>query len=99
VRPEKADALSGRQSRQGQSQSPVTWMAGWRDTETLTPIDQAIVRMVSESPGRHERERRGGPERPEIRRPSLTVERRRPHGSAHLAEATRHSGGVSATAR
>jgi ABC transporter substrate binding protein len=99
VRPEKADALSGRQSRRGKSQSPVTWMAGWRETETLKPIDQAIVWMVRESPGRNERERRGGPERPEIRRPSLTVERRRQHGSAHLAEATRHSGGVRATAR
>ena len=99
VRPEKADAFSGRQSRQGKSQSPVTWMAGWRETETLKPIDQAIGRMVRESPGRNASERRGGPERPEIRRPSLTVERRRQHGSAHLAEATSHFGGVRATAR
>ena len=37
----------------GKSQSPVTWMAGWRETETLKPIDQAIERMVSESPGRN----------------------------------------------
>ncbi len=74
-------------------------MAGWRETDTLKPIDPAIGRLVRASPGRHESERRGGPERPESRRPSLTVERRRPHGAAPLAEATRHAGGVSATAR
>ena len=51
MRPEKADAFSGRESRQGKSQSPVTWMAGWRETETLKPTDEAIERMVRESPG------------------------------------------------
>jgi hypothetical protein len=95
----KADAFSGSQSHRGKSQSPVAWMAGWRETETLKPIDQAIERMVSESPGRNESERRGGPETPRTRRPSLTVKRRRQHGSSHLADAAGHSGGVRATAR
>ena len=99
VRPEKADVSSGSQSHRGKSQSPVTWMAGWRETETLKPIDEAIDRMVSESPGRNGSERTGGPERPELRRPSLTVERRRRHGSSHLADAVAHSGGVRAAAR
>ncbi len=99
MRPEKADVFSGRQSRRGKSQSPVTWVAGWRETETLKPTDQAIERMVSESPGRNESERIGGPEIPKIRRPSLTVERRRQHGSSHLADAAGPSGGVRATAR
>ena len=37
-------------------------MAGRRETEALKPIDKAILGMVSESPGRNESERRGGPE-------------------------------------
>jgi hypothetical protein len=37
-------------------------MAGRRETEYLKPIDKAIPGMVSESPGRNESERRGGPE-------------------------------------
>ena len=65
--------FSGSQSRRGKSQSPVTRMAAWKETETLKPIDQAIARMVSESPGRNASERRGGPERLKPRRPSLTV--------------------------
>ena len=99
VRPEKADVFSGSQPRRGKSQSPVTRVAGWRETETLKPTDQAIERMVSESPGRNGSERTGGPERPKPRRPSLTVERRRQHGTSHLADAAGHSGGVIATAR
>jgi hypothetical protein len=35
----------------------VAWIAGWRETETLKPIDKAIGRMVSESPGRNASER------------------------------------------
>jgi hypothetical protein len=99
VRPEKADVLSGSQSRRGKSQSPVTRVAGWRETKTLKPTDQAIERMVSESPGRNGSERTGGPEIPKFRRLSLTVERRRPHGTSHLADAAGHAGGVRATAR
>jgi hypothetical protein len=99
VRPEKADVFSGSQSRRGKSQSPVTRMAAWREIETLKPIDQAIGRMVSESPGRNESERTGGPEKLKPRRPSLTVERRRQYGTSHLADAAGHSGGVIATAR
>jgi hypothetical protein len=99
VRPEKADVFSGSQSRRGKSQSPVTRVAGWRETETLKPTDEAIERMASESPGRNGSERTGGPEILKPRRLSLTVERRRQHGPSHLAEAAGHSGGVRATAR
>ena len=59
---------------------PVTWIAGRREIEALKPIDKAIVRMASESPGRNASERSGGPERTRPRRPSLHAERRRPHG-------------------
>ena len=99
VRPEKADVFSGRQSRQGKSQSPVTRMAAWKETETLKPIDKAIARMVSESQGRNGSERSGGPEKLKLRRLSLTVERRRRYGSSHLADAAARSDGVRATAR
>jgi hypothetical protein len=99
VRPEKADVFSGSQPRRGKSQSPVTWVAGWRETKTLKPTDEAIERMVRESPGRNGSERTGGPEILKPRRPSLTVERRRQHGPSHLADAAGHSGGVIATAR
>ena len=95
----EADVFSGSQSRRGKSQSPVTWVAGWRETKTLKPTDGAIERMVRESPGRNGSERTGGPEILKPRRPSLTVERRRQHGPSHLADAAGHSGGVIATAR
>jgi hypothetical protein len=35
-------------------------MAGRRETDDLKPIDEAILGMVSESPGRNGSERRGG---------------------------------------
>jgi len=95
----EADVFSGSQPRRGKSQSPVTRVAGWRETETLKPTDEAIGRMVRESPGRNESKRTGGPEILKPRRPSLTVERRRQHGPSHLADAARRSGGVRATAR
>jgi hypothetical protein len=95
----EADVFSGSQPRRGKSQSPVTRVAGWRETETLKPTDEAIGRMVRESPGRNESKRTGGPEILKPRRPSLTVERRRQHGLSHLADAARRSGGVIATAR
>jgi hypothetical protein len=57
VRPGKAGAFSGRESHRGKSQEPRSWTAGWRETETLKPVDKPIVRMGSESLGRNERER------------------------------------------
>ncbi len=50
--------------------SPVAWMAGMRETDYLKPIDKAIHRDVSESPGHNESERIGGPESDNPRRPS-----------------------------
>ena len=91
--------FSGSQPRRGKSQSPVTRVAGRRETEPLKPTDEAIERMVRESPGRNGSERTGGPEILEPRRPSLTVERRRQHGLSHLVDAAGRSGGVIATAR
>jgi len=41
-------------------------MAGWRETKTLKPIDEAIGRMVSESPGRNVSEREMTPKHPNL---------------------------------
>jgi len=48
----------------------VAWMADMRETKYLKPIDKAIFWMVSESPGRNESERIGGPESAKPQRPS-----------------------------
>src|SRR4051794_17119763 len=50
----------GVQSHLGKSQSPVAWIAGRKETEFLKPIDKAISRMVSKSPGRNVSEPIGG---------------------------------------
>ena len=47
VRPAKADAFGGSQTRQGKSQSLVARMAGRRETESLKPIDKAIFGMAA----------------------------------------------------
>ena len=99
MRPAKAGAFSGSQSRRGKSQTPVTRVAGWREIETLKPTDKAIVWMVSESPGRNESERRGGPERTKPQRPSPHAEGEGRMLRRSVADAADHSGGVGATAR
>ena len=48
----------------GKKSDPVAWIAGRRETEFLKPIDKAIVRMVSESPGRNASEPIDGLETP-----------------------------------
>jgi hypothetical protein len=60
VRPAKAGVFSGSQSRQGKSQSPVTWVAFVEETKRMKPTDKAINRMVSESPGHNISEPKGG---------------------------------------
>src|SRR5262244_3495519 len=60
ARPAKAGMFSGSQSHQGKSQSPVTWVASVEETKRMKPIDKAIYRMVSESPGRNASEPSGG---------------------------------------
>jgi len=60
--PVKAGVFSGSQPRQGKSQSPVAGMVGRRETESRKSIDKAALGAVSESSGRNESERRGGPE-------------------------------------
>ena len=45
--------FSGRQSHRGKSQDPVAWVASAEETKRMKPTDKAIVRMVSESPGRN----------------------------------------------
>ena len=40
--------------------SPVAWIAGWRETKTLKPIDKISPGEMRESPGRNESERKSG---------------------------------------
>jgi len=65
----------------------------------LKPIDEAILGVVSESPGRNESERTGGPEREKPRRPSPQMWGEGSMKRRKLAEAAVHSGGVVAAAR
>lgn len=51
VCPGKASLFSGKQAHQGKSLCPVAWMAAWRETETLKPIDKAIVEDGERVPG------------------------------------------------
>ena len=45
VCPAKAGRFSRSQSCQGKSQNPVAWIARWRETKILEPIDKTIKRM------------------------------------------------------
>ena len=99
VRPVKADMFSRSQTCRGKSHSPVAWMARGRETNSSKPIDEAVVRTVSEFSGRNASERRGSPETDMPRRSRywVSVEDRMFHRS--VADAVEHSGGVLATAR
>ena len=63
VRPVKAGAFSGRQSRRGKSQRPRNNDGGVEGNRDLEAHRKAVHGMVSESPGRNANERRGGPDR------------------------------------
>jgi len=56
--------LAGVSPAGARARRPVAWVAGWRETETLKPIDKAIARMVSESPSRNASEREMAPKHP-----------------------------------
>jgi hypothetical protein len=99
VRPANADAFSGRQSRQGKSQSLVAWMAGRRETNDLKPIDKSHREDDSESPGRSVSERKDGLENLKPRKPNLQAVGEGSMGDRRLADAVLHSGGVIAAAR
>ena len=45
VCPAKAGLFSRSQTCQGKSHSPVAWIARWRETKILEPIDTPIKRM------------------------------------------------------
>jgi hypothetical protein len=61
---ERQVRLAGGSPAGARARRPVAWIAGWRETETLKPIDKAIDRMVSESPGRNASERELAPKDP-----------------------------------
>jgi hypothetical protein len=79
--------------------SLVARIAECRETESLKPIDKAILRMVSESLGRNESERRFGLERLKPQKPSPLPKGEGSRDRRNLADAAVHTGGVKATAR
>ena len=99
VRPAKADAFSGSQSRQGKSQKPCS-LDGREEGNRITEAHrQGHLRDDSEPSGRSVSERRSGPESGKPRRPSPHPEGEGSMSGRNLAETTRHSDGVEATAR
>jgi len=91
---ERQVRLAGASPAGARARRPVAWIAGWRETETLKPIDKAIERMVSESPGRNASERELAPKDPKPRRPSGRLPREGNTGRRSLADAAARSGGA-----
>ena len=47
VCPVKAGVFSRRQTCRGRVRRPVAWMAGWRETKTLKPIDKVSLGEIT----------------------------------------------------
>ena len=63
--------FSGRQSRgRRKVRNSVAWVAFVEETKRMKPTDQAILGMVSESPGRNASEPSGGLDKKRLPRPS-----------------------------
>ena len=58
---------------------PVVWIAGWRETKILKPIDRVSRGGDHESPGRNDSERKCGLEQPDPRAEPASGGRRQ-HG-------------------
>ena len=99
MRPAKADAFGGSQTRQGKSQSLVARMAGRRETESLKPIDKAIFGMAASHRAVAQANTDVAPKRRGSRRSSLQPRGEDSMTDRNLAETVRHSGGVEVTAR
>jgi len=95
----KADVFSRRQTCQGKSHRPVAWMASRRESGVSKPIDNAFSRKVRESLGRNESERMSSLDTEKIRRPRDLIRLEGSMARRDQADATRHFGGVEATAR
>ena len=52
--------FSRRKACRGKNQNPVVWIAGWRETKTLKPIDNVSRGGGDELPGRNNSERKSG---------------------------------------
>jgi len=79
VCPAKAGMFSRRQSCQGKKQNPVARLAVGKETELLESNDKAVLRAVSELPGRSASEHIGDLETRDSEAEPSTVWRRQ-HG-------------------
>jgi hypothetical protein len=86
--------FSGSQSHQGKSQSPVTGVASVKETKGMKPADKAVMRTVSESPGRNASEPEVASTKNKPRRPSFLLFSEGNMARRRLTDAARHSGGV-----
>ena len=99
MRPAKADAFGGNQTRQGKSQNLAARMAGRRETESLKPIDKAIFGMAASHRAVAQANTDVAPKRRGSRRSSPQLKGEDSMMDRNLAETVRHSGGVEVTAR
>ena len=79
LQPGKTGVFSRRQTCRGKSQSPVVWIAGWRETKNPEAHRQGLPWGDYESPGRNDSERKCGLERLAPRAEPASVGRRQ-HG-------------------
>ena len=83
VCPDKADMFSESQShRRKKSGTFVAWVASGEETKRMKPTDQAILGMVSESPGRNGSEPSGGLDKKLTPEAEPSRVGRRQHGQA-----------------
>jgi hypothetical protein len=67
VRPVKLVCSAGDKPAGAKVRRPVVWIAGWRETEILKPIDRVSRGGDHESSGRNDSERKCGLEKPDPR--------------------------------
>ena len=79
--------------------TPVAWIASVEETKLMKPIDKALARRVSKSPGRNVSEPTGGLVKIQLRRPSPLPTGEGSMACRNLTVAARHSGGVVGVAR
>lgn len=89
---------AGGQSCRGKNQSPVAWIAGWRETDTLKPIDKTIKRMIASHQAVAKANAEVAPKVNDPRGRASNCRAKAESWHRRLVEAMELSGGVEATA-